>query len=124
MVAGLQQFKVKITDNDASSPTHGDSFFDVIAFTDMTDPIQVVIESSAGTVFKNGVGSTNLTAKLYQNGAEIDSAGSGYTYTWTITDKDGTARTFADDSSSKTGKTIAVGTSDVDVKSTITCTIT
>jgi hypothetical protein len=124
MVAGLQQFKVKITDNDASSPTHGDSFFDVIAFTDMTDPIQVVIESSAGTVFKNGVGSTNLTAKLYQNGAEIDSAGSGYTYTWTITDKDGTARTFADASSSKTGKTIAVGTSDVDVKSTITCTIT
>ena len=124
MVAGLQQFKVKITDNDASSPTHTDTFFDVIAFTDMTDPIQVVIESSSGTVFKNGVGTTTLAAKLYQNGAEIDGSGTDYTYTWTITDKNGTSRNFADASSSKTGKTISVGTSDVDVKSTITCSIT
>jgi hypothetical protein len=123
MVAGLQQFKVKIIDNDASSPTNGDSFYDVIAFTDMTDPVQVVIESTAGTVFKNGVGTTNLSAKLFQNGVEIDAGGTGYTYTWTITNKDGNARTFADASSSKTGKTISVGTSDVDVKSTITCSV-
>jgi hypothetical protein len=123
MVAGLQQFKVKITDNDAASPTNGDSFFDVIAFTDMTDPIQVVIESTAGTVFKNGVGTTDLSAKLFRNGEEIDAAGTDYTYTWSITDKNGSARTFADASSSKIGKTISVGTSDVDVKSTITCSV-
>ncbi len=123
MVNGLQQFKVKITDNDASSPTNGDSFYDVIAFTDMTDPVQVVIESSAGTVFKNGVGTTDLSAKLFQNGSEIDAAGTEYTYTWTITNKDGNARTFADASASKTGKTISVGTSDVDVKSTISCSV-
>ena len=124
MVAGLQQFKVKITDNDAASPTHTDTFFDVIPFIDMTDPIQVLIESTAGTVFKNGVGSTSLAAKVYQNGAEIDAGGATYTYTWTITDKDGIARNFADASPSKTGKTIPLGTSDVDVKSTITCSIT
>lgn len=123
MVAGLQQYKVKITDNDASSPTNGDSFTDVIAFTDMTDPIQVVIESTAGTVFKNGVGTTDLIAKLFQNGLEIDAGGTEYTYTWTITDKNGNARTFADASSSKSGKAISIGTSDVDVKSTISCSV-
>ncbi len=123
MVDGLQQFKVKITDNDSASPTYQESFFDVIAFVDLTDPIQVVIESSAGTVFKNGVGSTTLTARLFQHGAEIDSGGTGYTYTWTITDKNGTARTFDGGYSSKTGKSISVSTADVDVKSTITCTV-
>jgi len=123
MVGGLQQFKVKITDNDTASPTYGDAFFDVIAFIDMTDPIQVVIESSAGTTFKNGVGSTTLSAVLFQHGEEIDSGGTAYTYTWTITDKNGDARTFDGGASTKTGKSISVSTADVDVKSTITCTV-
>ena len=123
MVNSLQQFKVKITDNDPASPTNGDTFFDTIAFTDMTDPIQVVVESSGGTIFKNGVGTSTLKARLYQNGQEIDTDGSGHTYTWSILDKDGVARAFADASTTKTGKTISVGTSDVNVKSTFICSI-
>lgn len=123
MVNGLKSFKVRITDNDSSSPTNGDSFFTVIAFTDLTDPIQVMLESSSGTVFKNGLGSTDLTAKVFRDGAEIDAGGTEFTYSWSITDKDGNARTFADASSTKTGKTISIGTNDVDVKSTITCSV-
>jgi hypothetical protein len=82
-----------------------------------------VIESTGGEVFKNGVGTSTLKAKLFQNGAEIDAAGTGYTYTWSVLNKDGTARNFADASASKTGKTVSVGTSDVDVKSTFICTV-
>jgi hypothetical protein len=119
MVASLQQFRVTINDTVA-----GDSYTsDPVTVLDFNDPIQVVIESSGGMVFKNGVGTSTLTAKLFQNGVEIDTGGAGHTYTWTLLDKDGSVRTFADASASKTGKSIAVGTSDVDVKSTFVCTI-
>lgn len=56
-------------------------------------------------------------------GSEIDVSGTEYTYSWVVLNKDGSSRKFADSSSSKTGKTISVGTSDVDVKSTFVCTV-
>ncbi|PKL28555.1 MAG: hypothetical protein CVV46_06155 [Spirochaetae bacterium HGW-Spirochaetae-2] len=119
MVASLQQFRVKISDSVV-----GDTYTsDPVTVLDFNDPIQVVIESTGGVVFKNGIGTTTLKAKLFQNGAEIDAGGTGYTYTWTVLNKDGSARNFADASASKTGKTISVGTSDVDVKSTFVCTV-
>jgi hypothetical protein len=85
---------------------------------DQSDPIQVSITSTGGDVFKNSVGTTTLTAKVYQNGTEIDSAGTKYTYTWSIYDKDGNASTFNGGAASKTGKTLAVGDADVSVKAT------
>jgi len=124
MVASLQQFKIRIIDNDPASPTYLDEFFDTIAFSDMTDPIQLVISSTGGTVFKNGVGSTTLRAVLFQNGIEIDAVGTDNTYTWTLLDQAGSARNFGDASPSKTGKSISVGTADVAVKTTIVCTLT
>lgn len=50
------------------------------------DAYSVVIESSSGTSFRNGSGSTTLTARLYKGGAEVTS---GLTYAWTLTDGDG-----------------------------------
>ena len=118
-VASMQQYRAKISDTVA-----GDSYTsDPVTVLDFNDPIQVVIESTGGEVFKNGVGTSTLKAKLFQNGAEIDSAGTGYTYTWSVLNKDGTARNFADASATKTGKTISVGTADVEVKSTFVCTV-
>ena len=92
-------------------------FFDVATFIDNSDPIQVVISSTGGDVFKNGQGSTTLTAVCYQAGVEIDSAGTG-TYTWTKYDKDGAVDTSWGTNGSKTGKTLSVGTADVDTKAT------
>jgi hypothetical protein len=74
-------------------------------------------------VFKNGIGTSTLRAKLFQNQGEIDLDGSTYTYTWSILDKDGSSRSFADALLSKTGKSITVGTGDVQVKSTFICTV-
>jgi hypothetical protein len=119
MVASLQQFRVKIGDSVA-----GDSYTsDPATVLDFNDPIQVVIESTGGEVFKNGIGTSTLKAKLFQNGGEVDSGGTTYTYTWTVLNKDGSARSFADATASKTGKSIPVGTGDVDVKSTFVCTV-
>jgi len=78
----------------------------------------VIINSSNGEIFKNGVITTDLTAKLYQNGEEIDTSGSLYTYAWTKVDKDGVPSSFESDS-----KTISVGSSDVTAKATFICTV-
>jgi len=121
-VDSVQSFKCIITDSS------GNAYQDFVTFNDYTDPIQVEVQSSAGDVFKNGVGSTVLTARLFQNGAEIDTAGTKYLYTWTMRDKDGAATDFDADTSSpvatKTGKTLTVDGGDVDVKATFIVEIT
>lgn len=104
-------------DTDSASATYNSKFYDVATFIDNSDPIQVVITSTGGDVFKNGQGSTTLTAVCYQAGAEIDAAGAG-TYTWTKYNKDGAIDTSWGTSGSKTGKTLSVGTADVETKAT------
>lgn len=104
-------------DTDSASATYNSKFYDVATFIDNSDPIQVVITSTGGDVFKNGQGSTTLTAVCYQAGAEIDAAGTG-TYTWTKYNKDGAIDTSWGTSGSKTGKTLSVGTADVETKAT------
>lgn len=104
-------------DTDSASATYNSKFYDVATFIDNSDPIQVVITSTGGDVFKNGQGSTTLTAVCYQAGAEIDAAGAG-TYTWTKYNKDGAIDTTWGTSGSKTGKTLSVGTADVETKAT------
>ena len=109
-------------DTDTASSTNGSSFTDVATFIDNSDPIQVVITSTGGDIFKNGQGSTTLTAVCYQAGVEIDAAGTG-TYTWTKYNKDGAVDTAWGTSGSKTGKTLSVGTADVDTKATFMVTV-
>ena len=83
----------------------------------------MVITSTGGDVFKNGQGSTVLTAVVYQAGAEIDAEGKG-TYTWTKYNKDGAIDTTWGTSGSKTGKTLSVSTSDVTTKATFMVVVT
>ena len=110
-------FKCVATDSDSTSNTYNSSFTDVATFIDNSDPIQVVVTSTGGDVFKNGVGSTVLTAVVYQAGAEIDADGKG-TYTWTKYNKDGAIDTSWGTSGSKTGKTLSVSSADVATKAT------
>lgn len=119
-VPGLMQFKCAIKDLDPSSSTYNQTFEDSVVFIDQSDPIQIMIESTAGNIFKNGTGSTDLKARLFRAGEEIDVAGTEYTYTWYKRNKDGQSVNFASGDASKTGKILAVGSDDVDVKATFT----
>ena len=116
-------FKCVATDSDSTSSTYNSTFADVATFIDNSDPIQIVITSTGGDVFKNGQGSTVLTAVVYQAGAEIDADGKG-TYTWTKYNKDGAVDTTWGTSGSKTGKTLSVSNTDVDTKATFMCVVT
>lgn len=112
-------FKCIAKDTDSASATYNQTFVDTASFIDNSDPIQVIIQSTGGDVFKNGQGSTVLTAKVYQAGVEIDTEGNG-TYVWSKYDKNGNKVS----SFSKTGKTLSVGSSDVDVKATFMVDVT
>ena len=115
-------FKCVATDSDSASSTYNSSFSDVATFIDNSDPIQIVITSTGGDVFKNGQGSTVLTAVCYQAGVEIDTEGKG-TYTWTKYNKDGAIDTAWGTSGTKTGKTLSVSNTDVDIKATFMCVV-
>jgi len=80
-----------------------------------TSQDMVIIESTGGNILKNGVGSTTLTARLYQNGDEIDSGGTGYTYKWSKWQNNAMVPNFGGTSNPyKTGKSLSVGSADVD----------
>jgi hypothetical protein len=112
-VASMQQYRVIIDDT-----VKGDTYTsDPVTVLDFNDPIQVIVKSSNGEIFKNGVISTDLTAHLYQNGAEIDAGGTEYSYSWAKVDKDGNSSAFG------ATKTVSVGSSDVDARSTFICTV-
>lgn len=124
MVDSFAMFRCKITDTDASSDTYQDVFTtEGVTILDVSDPYQVVIESSAGQFFKNNTGSTTLKAVVYQDGTEVDSGGTELTYTWTMTDKDGVAVSSFGGTGSKSGKTISVSHDEIEVKGTFFCSI-
>lgn len=124
-VSSFAVFKCIITDTDSTSNTYNQTFVDTISFIDNSDPLQINITSSGGDVFKNGVGSTVLTARVFQAGAEVDSAGTKYTYRWYKYDKNGTLDPNFGGSgiNYKSGKTLSVGDADVDVKATFSVEI-
>lgn len=77
------------------------------------------ITSSAGNIFKNGIGTTELTANAFLSGLEYDADGTKYTYTWSKHDKTGNlVPSFI-----KTGKTITVTASEIDEKATYVVTV-
>lgn len=131
MVTSFAMFRCKITDTDAASDTHNQVFTtEGVSILDVSDPYQAVIESTAGSFFKNNTGSTKLICRVYQSGTEIDTTGSTLTYTWTATDKDG--QPLPDFSPEGTAhgsivatnkKAITVSHDLVDVKATFFCEV-
>lgn len=118
-VAGIATFKVGIKDTDSGSNTYNTTFWDVCTIADQSDPIQVSVVSSGGDVFKNGVGSTTLTAKVFRAGVEIDAGATTYSYRWYKYDQNGDLVSgWGGATNYKTGKTLLVGDADVAVKAT------
>lgn len=124
-VVNYTTLKVSVKDTDTASNTYNQLFWDTVSFIDNSDPLQVEVTSTGGDVFKNGSGSTTLTARVFQAGNEIDTAGTKYTYKWFKYNKDGTLVTNFGGTgvNYKTGKTLAVGDADVDVKATFSVEI-
>lgn len=122
LVQNFGVFMVAIKDTDSSSPTYNTTFKANCTILDQSDPIALIISSTGGEIFKNGVGSTTLTAELYQNGT-IMSNTSGYTFKWYKYDNGGTLVTGFGGTGVdyKTGQSITVGGADVDIKATFKC---
>ena len=130
MVDSFAMFKCSILDTDANSDTYNKSYdTEAVSILDVTDPYQAVIESTAGSYFKNNTGSTTLICRVYQNGEEIDATGASLTYSWTKTDKDGTAVAFTPTAVAHGSivatkkKAISVSHDDVTVKATYFCSV-
>lgn len=124
-VDSFAMFRVKIKDTDAQSETYNDTFIsEGVTIIDVSDPYQVVIQSSAGQFFKNNTGSTVLTARVYRDGEEVDVAGSSLTYSWTMTDKDGAnVSSVGGVTFPKSGKNLTVTHDMVNIKGTFFCEI-
>ena len=123
-VPSLATFKCIITDTETGA--NNAKYFDTITFTDLSDPVQMTIVSSAGDRFLNGQGSTVLTSKLFRAGAEIDTTSPyTYTYKWYKFDASGTMDTNfgGTNVAYKTGKMLSVGSSDVTGKATFRCEV-
>lgn len=79
--------------------------------------LQVSVTSSAGTIFKNGAGETDLTAVTILGGKEVDTDGLFYDYVWSKYDKNGN---FVGATS---GKSITVYARNIDEKETYIVTV-
>ena len=113
-VDGMASYRCTMTYNSKT-------YTDVITLTDKTDNYQATIDSTGGDIFKNTVGTSTLTCRLFQNGEEVDAEGTEHTYTWYRRDKDGEA--LDDGEAFATGKSITVDGDDVDVKTTFVCEV-
>ncbi|UGO51066.1 tail protein [Bacillus phage vB_BanS_Nate] len=91
---------------------------DVATLIDVSDPYNVTIVGM--NVFKNGVGTVTLTAKIYQGGIEVDPLGNqGFTYSWSLYDKNNNKIAGW----SKTTKTIVVDGADVTERGNVICEV-
>jgi hypothetical protein len=119
-VLNFETFKCAIKDTDTSTGNTSANVVvcDIISFSDMSDPIMVDIVSQKGFIIKNDANDVDAKAILYRNGEELDSAGSEYTYTWSLWNAAGTAiaKTY-------TGKSITVAKADVTGKGVLMCEI-
>jgi hypothetical protein len=111
----------------------GTVYYSTITVTDSSDPVQLVLISDTGRVFKNGQGTKNVTCRVYQGtSGEIDPVKAPgdntpyiYEYRWTLYDELGNAdASFVDAGKTyKTGKVVTVQQTDVTNQGNLVCEI-
>jgi hypothetical protein len=92
----------------------GGKYKNVCSAVDLSDPILVRIDGI--NVFKNGTGSTQLTATLLRNGEVLDPT--GYTFAWSIYDENNVKTAFT-----ASTQTVTVNASAVDGRANIVCEV-
>ena len=122
-VINAQTFKVVCINK--SGTFNGTKSSGLCTLVDMSDPYSLMIDSTAGNIFKNSQGSTVLKARLYRSGEELDSAGTGKTYKWTKFDKNGVmdANFGGSGNAYKTGKSITVNANEIAAKANYKCEV-
>ena len=124
-VVNAQTFKVVCINKTAG--LNNSKSTGLCTLVDMSDPISLSIESSAGNIFKNRQGSTVLKARLFRNGEELDTDGSDKTktYKWAKYNKNGVMDTNFGGSGNayKTGKSITVNASEISAKADFKCEV-
>lgn len=125
VVTNAQTFKVVCTNKTGG--LNDQKTTGLCTIVDMSDPISLHLESSAGNIFKNGQGSTVMKARLFRNGEELDAGGTDNTktYKWAKYDKNGVMSTDFGGSGNayKTGKSITVNASDITAKADFKCEV-
>lgn len=123
VVVNSQTFKVVCINK--SGAFNGSKTTGLCTLVDMSDPYSLMLDSSAGNIFKNRQGSTVLKARLYRNGEELDTAGTGKTYKWSKYDKNGVmdANFGTTGNAYKTGKSITVNASEIAAKAMFKCEV-
>lgn len=106
-IVGVESFKSVVT--YASAKYNG-----VATVIDVSDPIMVRIDGI--NIFKNGQGSTQLTATLLRNGEVLSPT--GYTFAWSIYNSANVKTAFT-----ASTQTITVNASDVAGKANIVCEV-
>jgi hypothetical protein len=97
-VTDLGVYKVVVTDTE-----EGKSYATYFTISDLSDPYECLIISSAGDKLQNGQGSTTLSPKVYYGATSVDVL-TGWTFTWYFYDRNGKRGGFVD-----TGKISAAG---------------
>ena len=122
-VVNSQTYKVVCINK--SGTFNGTKSSGLCTLVDMSDPYSLVLDSSAGNIFKNSQGSTVVKARLYRNGEELDTEGTGKTYKWSKYDKNGTmdANFGGSGNAYKTGKNITVKASEIAAKAMFKCEV-
>ena len=122
-VTNAQSFKVVCISKGGTFD--GKKASGICTLVDMSDPYSLVLDSSAGNIFKNRQGSTALKALLYRNGEEMDTEGTAKTYKWTKYDKNGVmdVNFGGTGNAYKTGKSITVNASEVAAKANFKCEV-
>ena len=122
-VVNAQTFKVVCINK--SGTFNGTKTSGLCTLVDMSDPYSLMIDSSAGNIFKNRQGTTVLKARLFRNGEELDAGGTGKTYKWTKFDKNGVmdANFGGSGNAYKTGKSITVNANEIAAKANYKCEV-
>lgn len=122
-VVNAQTFKVVCINK--SGAFNGSKSSGLCTLVDMSDPYSLVIDSSAGNIFKNRQGATTLKALLYRNGEELDTAGTAKRYKWSKYDKNGVmdANFGGTGNAYKSTKSIVVNASEVAAKASYKCEV-
>jgi len=77
---------------------------------------------SGADTFKNGTGTSQIKAVLWQSGSEIDSTGTIYTYSWSMYDATNNLIT-TQYSTLNTGKTVTVDGRDFTARAYLICQV-
>jgi len=102
-VTEVQVYRVEITDTNTST-VYGATF----CIYDVSDPYDLYINSSAGDSFQNGIGSTDLTP-VVKNGSLVIAI-TGWTFVWTLYNKDGDRGAFVNTTITPSVRTISANT--------------